>query len=260
MTPWHLTLATDGRHPLFDDEDAVRRAVRVLVRAAPDDLALFCFVDDHAHFVALVDSPRIGKLARALVLGLRPHASAHVEPARVRPVESRAHMESLVKYVLTQPTRHGVAADPARWTGSCFQDLVGARAIGLKLKLAKALPRLRLRDVQSIVGLGSDPISGLQDDAIRAAGIGRLVAAATVACSVDSALAGNTAPVVAARRAISQLARDVGIPASEVAFALRITERAARRLLEPPVSEPSTAAIRTRLGLEFALDARREAR
>ena len=67
MTPWHLTIATDGRYPLFDDEAAVRRAVRVLARAAPDDLALFCFVDDHAHFVALVDSPHVGKLARALV-------------------------------------------------------------------------------------------------------------------------------------------------------------------------------------------------
>ena len=250
MTPWHLTLATDGRHPMFDDENGVRKAVRALARIAPDAFALFCFADDHVHLVALGESSRIGRLARALVLGLRPVASARVEPARVRPVTGRAHLQSLVKYVLTQPVHHGLAGGAALWTGSCVLELVGARDVGLRLQLAKALPRLRLRYVQAIVGLPSTPIAPATLDEVRHAGIGRLLASAAAAYAVDSALAGNTTPVVEVRRRIAQLAADAGIPMSEVAFGLRMTARAARRLLAPRVA--STVAIRVRLGLELA--------
>jgi hypothetical protein len=85
---------------------------------------------------------------------LRPLAAAPVEPARVREVDTRAHLEWLVRYVLTQGPHHGVAGHPALASGSCFQDLVAARRVdGLRLRIAEALPRLRRRTLYEAVGL-----------------------------------------------------------------------------------------------------------
>jgi hypothetical protein len=224
--------------------------VRTLARAAGGDLALFSVVDDHVHLVLLADPPRLGRLTRTLVLGLRAVAVAPVESARVRPVESRAHLESLVPYVLGQLAHHGLPGHPALWTGSCFTDLVGARRLpGLTLRLAEALPRLaraRVLDAAGLPGRLPDPAS---DQALRAGGPARLAAALTAAHAVPADLAGNTSAVVTARRAFAQLGRACGMAPADVAWTLGVTPRAARRLLAPPAPEPLLHAARLRHAL-----------
>lgn len=109
---------------------------------------LFCIVDDHLHVVLLCEAQQAGVLSRELLLALRPLTGPNLAPAFVRPVEGRGHLEWLVRYVLEQPTKHGLPGHPALWPGSCFPDLVGARrlpGLSLRLRLSEALPRFRLR-------------------------------------------------------------------------------------------------------------------
>jgi hypothetical protein len=167
-----LTIASDGRQVLFPSEEARRAAVRVLARVVGPAALLFRVVDDHLHVVVGWERARVGWLSRALVLGLRPLAAAPVEGARVRPVESRAHLESLVGYVLSQTSHHGLAEHPALWTGSCFRDLVGARwlpPLAGRERLSAHLPRLPPSALQRAVGLSGRAVEPADDAALRGA-------------------------------------------------------------------------------------------
>ena len=252
MDLWHLTFASDGRLPLFDGERPRRAAVQAIARVAdPDTVALYCLVDDHLHLVAGCPRPRAGQLARGWLRALRAASSTTVEPARIRPVETRSHLRWLLRYVLTQAPHHGLPEHPALWSGSCFQDLVGARHIdGFRLCAARVLPRLRLREVLGIVGLPPAPIEPATDDEVRAAGAARLASAGAAALCVDPELAGRPAPVVQARRAIVQLGARARIPTSELAWALRVSQRTAQRLASPAVPDDALRAIAVRLHLE----------
>ena len=86
MPSWHLTVASDGRTPLFPDEARRRAAVRTLARVAGQELVLFSVVDDHVHLVVTCDRSRVGWLGRAVVLGLRTVAAAR---GRALPPPSR---------------------------------------------------------------------------------------------------------------------------------------------------------------------------
>ena len=257
MTCWHLTLASAGRLPLFDGEARLRAAVRVLARAGAGRLVLFCVVDDHVHAVVRGGRREAGRVGYAVWRGLQAVAATPVERTRVRPVESRAHLQWLVRYVLGQVQHHGLDTHPALWSGSCLQDLVGARAVlRLRLRLSELLPRLRLRTVYEHAGLPHQELAPAPDHAVRLAGAARLAEAAAAALAVDPALQGNTAPTVQARQAACALAREAGMPLSEVAWALRITPRAARRLAWRGVDATVRSAVRLRLALEDLVGSR----
>jgi len=250
MPVWHLTIAADGRQTLFPSDGQRHAGVRVLARLAGTELVLFSLVDDHAHLVVLGERERAGRLARAVLLGLRPLAAAPLDPARVRPVESRAHLESLVRYVLRQTARHGLPEHPALWSGSCFQDLVGARWLpGLQLRLAEALPRLGPAALCAAAGLDPAPLAPASDEALRGAGVARLVAAVAAAHALPLPLTGRTTAVVVARAAIAHLALGCGLAAADVAWALHLTPRGVRELLERQPPAELLRAARTRHAL-----------
>ncbi|MBN1335945.1 MAG: hypothetical protein JXB39_08300 [Deltaproteobacteria bacterium] len=254
MSLWHLTLATEGRQALFPDEAARRAAVRALASVARERLVLFSVVDDHVHLVTLGDRP--GHLGRSVRLVLRPHALVPPEAARVRPVEGRSHLESLVRYLLGQPVHHGIPVHPALWTGSCFLDLAGARLLpGFRDRLPELLPRLPRSAVFRAVGLPPDAVRPADDACIRTLGPARLHAAATAVVGLGPVLSGRAADVVAVRAAASALARGAGIATAESAHAfglpLRTVQRLARSSIDPALSE----AIRRRLTLEESVAA-----
>ncbi|MDP2310840.1 MAG: hypothetical protein Q8P18_32780 [Pseudomonadota bacterium] len=256
MRSFHLTFAAVGRHALFPTERARRAAVRALGRVAGAWIVLFAIVDDHVHVVVLCEEERVGRLARAIVLALRPVASAALEPAFVRPVRDRGHLESLVGYVLTQQAHHGLAEHGALATGSCYRDLLGARLVpGLTLRIGQALPRFRLREACRHVALPEVELCPVTLDVVRAAGAARVVAAASAALAVAPELIGNAAEVVEVRRAAVQLALTSGIHLAEMAHALGIGVGTARRLAVREVAEPVLRAIRLELALEAAVGA-----
>lgn len=130
-----------------------------------------------------------------------------------------------------------------------FPDLVGARRLpGLALRLAEALPRVRLRAAFGHVDLATTPLEPVDDATLRHLGIRRLADAASAALAADPALTGNSATVVSARVTIAHLA--TAWPTSELAWALDLTSQAARRLRTRPVPNGALNAVRLRLALE----------
>ena len=251
MQSWQLTISALGRGTLFPDEATQRRAVRALVRVVGAHASLFCIVDDHVHVVVLCARQEAGRLAQRLALALRPLAGAMLGPAHISAVDGRSHLESLVRYLLRQPHKHDLATHPALYTGSCFADLVGGRALpGLSLRLPEALPRFRLRTAHGHVGLDATPLVPLDDAALQELGVRRLVDAASAALAVGPALVGNSAPVVAARVTAAHLAHAAGLPASHLAQALDITPPSARRLAQRTPPPGAVLAARRRLALE----------
>lgn len=251
MRLFHLTLAVCGRLVLSRGEAERRRLVREIVRLGGDRLLLFCLVDEHLH--AVLGGLRIGYLGRdlrRLLLRLQPG----IELARphIQLVDSRAYLRRLVDYVLRQPAKHGLSDHPALWTGSCFQDLAGARLLpgfdpGL---LARELPRFRLREVFATVGLAPLALEPASDEELRRAGAARLVELAAGVHAVGPELIGRSREVVAARALAARVGVAAGLPATEVAHHLGLGAHAVRKLARRDIDPRASTDLRRRLTLE----------
>ena len=254
MKLWHLTFPARKRFTLFPDEDRLRLAVRELARIAGDETLLFCLVDDHAHVVVSCGLARAKVIKRALRRAWKSVAAVPLADPDLRPVADRGHLFTLVRYHLRQLIHHGVqGTDPALWSGSCFQEMIGARVIdGLRLPLWTALPRFRMRLAYEYVDLPQQRLDPLDDEQTRAAGASRIAAAAGAALALPVDYRGKSPVVVAAKRSAVQTAHQAGIPTSEIAWALGVSESTARRLRQQPVDPRIARALRIRLALENA--------
>ncbi len=125
----------------------------------------------------------------------------------------------------------------------------------MSLCIAAALPRWRLRRAYGAVFLPETPLEPADDARVRALGAVRLAAASASAVGADPALGGKGAAEVLARRATAVLATAVGIPNSEVAYALGMHPIASSRLRHRPVDERVLRAARLRISLEDAVAA-----
>ena len=211
---------------------------------------LFCVADDHLHLVVVCDAAHLRWARAALVQALSTLSGQRLS-SHVTPVESRAHLQRLVAYVLRQPVHHGIGVHPAAAAGSCYYDLVGARCVfPLAERLRKLLPRLTLRDLHCIVGLPPDRVVPASDDELRISGAHRLVLASAAAHAADPALADRSAPVVAARRATIHLAEAIGLPRSELVRALGLTGQRIGQLAREPADPKAAKAIRLQLRLD----------
>ena len=253
MSTWHLTWASDGRAALFPEESTRLAAVRALARVAGSWAMLFAIVDDHVHLALTSDRTVAGRVARNGLVALRKLAAARLEPAHIRAIETRAHAQWLVTYLLDQPRKHGLPAHPALWSGSCFPDLAGARVVpgfSLGTRLAEALPRFRLREAYAAVGLPPTELAPVDGDRIRRLGADRLCRAAAAALAQPFPLHGKRAPTTLARAAACHLGRGSGIPTSELTHVLAITPQAVLRLAAQDVDPALLHAVSLRLALE----------
>lgn len=226
------------------------------VAAIGPEVILFCVVDDHAHVV--IDATvrnRVGRIAAGLFHALRPIAAAPLMKAYIRPVETRSHLEWLAdQYILSQPEKHGLAEHPALYEGNCFVDLVDARAVfdpPLATRLAKAMPRYRLRRAYTAVGLAQEPLEPVSNDELRALGATKIAAATEAALAAPPGMKGNSAVERLGRRTVAHLTRAAGIGSPECAFALGIDVSTVSRLYERPVPERILRAVRLWLSLEL---------
>ena len=252
---WHLTFASEERHPLFPGPALLRRAIHAATRVGAE-IFLFCFVDDHAHFVVMADPVRVGRIAAGLLLALRPLAAVELLPAHVRPVRSRSHLEWLAhNYILVQPAKHGLVAHPALHEGSCFLDLVDARVLPetdpkFAKRLMEAMPRYRLRRAYEAVGLDLQPLRPAPNDLCHQLGMARIAEAGAVAVAATPGLAGDGAQEVLARRGATQLALEAGISPAECRSTFEVTRAALHRWAREPVDDRIIKAIRLRLAIE----------
>ena len=252
MKLFHITTASEGRLPPFPNELLRRKAVRALVRVGAAHLVLFCVGDDHVHLVVLCAEATVRRVAESFRRALSHVADRPFDKPRVRPVESRAHLERLLPYILKQPEHHGFGEQPALYSRSCFLDLVGARAIlPLQRQLRQVLPRLRQRELLSAVGLSPEdgPIVAAGVEQVRRMGAHQLVAAASAALAADPPLCGRSRRVVRARQAAARLGAWAGIAPRELGWALDLPTPSLRRLRSAPACSMTDRAVLVRLAL-----------
>jgi REP element-mobilizing transposase RayT len=251
MQPWHLCISSVSRLTLFPGHELLRRALWKLVEILGRELALFCIVDDHVHAVVVCDEETLGLRVRALTRATRSLTAVEVNPTHVRRVDGRRHMQHLLDYILQQPEKHSLPVHPALWEGSCLPDLVGARVLpGLQVRIMDALPRATQADALEAAGLRREGLKPLGLDDIRTLGPARLLAAAASATAADPALRGKFHRESSARRAACRLAKEAGIPMSELAWQLGMTTRACRRMAAHPGVEGLGEVVARRLALE----------
>jgi len=250
MTYWHIRLSSENRLPLFESEARRRRALCVMVRVLAGCLVLFCVVDDHAHVVIVCPEELLARIRSSLWQSLAPIVDQPLAPSYVKRVENRHHLERLVRYFLEQTDHHGLSENPALYSGSCYQDLIGARIIdGWQPRLFTALPRWREEDLHRIVGLPADRLAPASDDAVRAAGAPRVAFAAAMSNAADPSLRGNAASTVLARTVAAHVGAAAGIAREEMSWPLDITPRALRRMEARPVTAEQTRAARLCIAL-----------
>jgi len=251
MANYHVTIAVRGRQALARSEAERRDIVRNVARVGREGLLAFGLVDDHFH--AAVRGEAAGWCAEGLRRALAAHRrDLELKRPHIEPVGSRAYLGWLVRYVILQPRKHGLGASAALWTGSCFQDLVGARMLsGFCLApLRNELPRLRLQHLFEELGLGSAPLVPAGDRELGRVGPARLAELSAGAYAVGPALNGRAAPVVAARALAVHAARVAGLPISSLTRFLGVGPRAIRELARRAVPPRAVSTLRRRLALE----------
>jgi len=259
MECWHLTFSTSERCLLLPSEAQRREAVWRMGELLGDRLVVFCVADDHAHVTVLCEPGCMPFVRRALALRLRSVAGVHVVATGAKRVEHRRHLESLVPYTLRQTEHHDMRVEPAVWSGSCFQDLVGARCIPcVDLQLRRLLPRWTDSAVWACVGLPVlEPASSLD---VRVAGAVRVARAAADAVGVDPDLPGRSVRVARARRVAMQVGTSSGIAPEEMRWATGISGRSKRRSLRADVDPPLHRAVRLQIAIANAVtDTRKRA-
>ena len=251
MLWYHLTLTTKGRCTALADEGTRRAAVRAVARVMGEKGLLFSLVDEHAHLVVRCSAAEAGYIGRSARIVLQTLTGARWLATHVVAVEDRDHLEYLVGYCFWQPAKHELSELPLLWSGSCVQDLLGARRIaGFDPHASfRELPRFYLERKFKAAGI-RDAIrpSPVDDAGVRAAGAVLLVRAGAAAVAYGD-LRGVTDAQFAARRAVVQLAEKAGIPRSEIAFALGCSALTVRRLAAGAQDEPLQRAVRIQLSL-----------
>lgn len=240
----HLTLAVRGRQALARTEAERRAVVRALGRVGGSSLLLFNVVDDHLHLVVRDARPAVvGRSIRLALRGLRPELAW--KPTHVEPVGNRAYLRSLVRYVFQQSSGLGLEGD-ALWSGSSFQDLVGARVVpGIRPGgIFEELPRLRWGDVFGWVGVSARGIRPAGATNIEAA-----CRAASAACCADPSLVGRTLAVQRALRVVVRLSDDADLSPAELRRGIGLTRSGISRLRSRPPEPRDLQAARIRLGL-----------
>lgn len=251
---WHLTFSSANQYPLVPDETLRRKIVHKLVKKAGQELVLYCVVDNHIHFVVACDRKRVGAIKLALHKSLGSLVAQEMLPANLTPVRSQGHLRWLVKYLLLQVIRHELGEHPALWSGSCFQDLIGARyikgATDLRQSLKAHLPRYHWKKYYEIVGLPLQQIEPASIAEVQNSGLNRLVEAAAASLATGPSLKGRSERVILAKRSVAQIGRVVVFSISKMARTLETPERTIRHMCVQPVEKNAKAAICTRLALE----------
>ncbi len=236
---FHVTFRLGDSRVIAPDTPAQRRLARAVLKAArPYTLLAFRCADTHGHLLFIGEEADIREaVRRALIATSRalrlpvPFSRPHLEP-----VFDQFHLDNTFHYILRQADHHGFAHDPFH-DASNLPDLLGLRTVGA---WCAGHVRARLPRVDRATLLGH---LGAADLDARSPALAVLPEAAAAAIG-RSALAGNSAPVCAARQAAVQVGRALARP-GEVAAALGLAPRTVRKLA---AAAPDPALQRAVLG------------
>jgi hypothetical protein len=240
----HIGIALVDRRAIATDIAARCEYARVVTRIGENyGLIAHGLADDHGHLVVRCDRAHAGTFAQAVEKALR-HRLAIAVPfgaAYFKLVREQSHLRRLIPYVHGQAAHHGVSVDPF-CDASSLPDLVGARFIGgeyLGERLAACAPRIRpAQHIPAALKARRCPTPSIeQAAAAAAAAIGR------------TSLIGQTANIIAARRAAIEVAVPVG--RARLAAALACSLATVSRLKHEPARPELVAAVRLQVDWRF---------
>ena len=118
----HVTARTIAEYPLSHPENA-RRMWRALRRTFPEALAC-CLMGNHLHLMVEADPARAVRALRRLIAS-QPGWWMPPTPPKVL-AGKREKVRRELRYILLNPCRARMVADPLEWVWSTHRDLVGA--------------------------------------------------------------------------------------------------------------------------------------
>ena len=209
-------------------------------------MLLFGLAEEHLHTAAL--SRRPGYLARDLSRVLACASGREIKAPSIERIDSRAYAWNVLRYLLRQPTKHGISVPAAQWTGCGFQDLVGARLLaGFDPRaIEQAVGGFDPLDLYECVGLDRTVLEPADDRALRRAGIARLAELAAGVFCLPSGLDGRSRLHVRARRLAVAAVEAAGSSLEDLARELGVTPRTLRRLSRLPMNPGDLRALRLR--------------
>ena len=244
----HITIPTAGRTRLTRTPRELLALVRSL--AIPARL-LFSVADEHLHTVDFASQPTL----RARDLSRRIQSvlpEVELQAPHVKPVRDRSHLQSLVGYLLEQPTKHGLPGHPALWPGHCFLDLIGARKLeGFSAApLMLELPRLRAGSLLPHVSLPGGPIRPIDDEALRRLGAERIIHLAAAVVGLSDLPLNRSRLATRFRQVVVHAGYAAGLAPRDIAPHLTLTTRAMRKLAARPLDPGLLDALRLRAAVD----------
>lgn len=244
---YHVCLRLKEPRVIVSDAKERRTLARVVLEQGRSvGLLAFHMPDTHLHAALLCDRVGAGSFSQRVGSSLRQRLGLGVGFAQYepKPIEDGRHLGNLVRYILCQPERHGVDADPFR-EASNLPDLLGLRDLGAHTiqTLRAWLPRLGRGELVQWLGVpGLEPCDGpperVPEAALRATGL--------------VSFRGRSNRTLAARRAaVAVLGRRLSVP--WIVEQLCTNERSVCWLRAQSASPALVSAIRLQLGLEEQL-------
>jgi putative transposase len=136
---WHVTSRGNNKNDIVRSDSDRRRFVRLLAEAVDvHHLVLHAWVLMTNHYHLLVQTPQIGlsdalkdlneDLARSFNRCYARVGHLFQDRPHIKPVKREAHLLELVRYVVLNPVRAGMARFPGDYTWSSYRSTAGLRA------------------------------------------------------------------------------------------------------------------------------------
>jgi putative transposase len=247
---YHAMARGNNRQPVFlsdaDREDFLTRLGQVAERHAWRCLA-YCLMGNHFHLAVTTERGNLPEGMRDLLAGFarssnrRNGRSGHVFGHRYTtvPICNDGQFESTIAYILNNPVRAGLVAQPEDWHWSSCAATFGLALARSFLCISDALDVFDLNHAsarESLRRLMRDSVAPLEPSAIPASGIPPVASGGQVAHSVRPSLTEifSTAPPAEALRSAlalgyrqADVARHLGLTPQAVSYRARRLNSAA---------------------------------
>ena len=137
---YHVTSRGDRREAIYEDDEDRSRFLEVLAQVVADAnwvCHAYCLMGNHYHLVIETPDKNLSKGMRQLngvytQLSNRRHGRVgHLFQGRYKAilVDADSYLRELTRYVVLNPVRAGMVAEPAAWPWSSYRATVGIDAL-----------------------------------------------------------------------------------------------------------------------------------
>jgi len=174
---YHVTSRGDRREAIYEDDEDRRKFLNILSDVTGQMRWLcygYCLMDNHYHL--LIETPE-GNLAKGMrqLNGIYSQASnrrhgrcGHLFQGRYKSImaDAEAHLLELSRYVVLNPVRAGMAADPSDWPWSSYNATAGKAKAPDWLAVARLLAHFAKQPAAARRGYAAFVLDGIGKESI----------------------------------------------------------------------------------------------